>query len=292
MTRWVRLWEDMPTDPKWRVVARRAGRPMSEVIAVFVLMMTTADPSTGALGGWDDEDAAAALDMDVMAVAAIRKAMEGKTIDGDRLSGWEKRQPKRQDDVSTDRVRAFRERKKADETQVKRNETEPETRCNAPEEMREETDTETEEERAAQPVSPVHVQAREAGEAELLGHLIDAAGLAEPLPPLLEDASAIAELVAKGYSLRDRILPVIRSRRGRPFTTWGYFVKAIVEAEERGAGIGKAHHAKPAPAVWVDLGSPEWAIVTRARGKPPLVTHPHGKPGAYVRPEELRECAA
>lgn len=33
MSQWVRLWEDMPTDPKWRVIAKRAGRPISEVIA-------------------------------------------------------------------------------------------------------------------------------------------------------------------------------------------------------------------------------------------------------------------
>jgi len=39
MSQWVRLWEDMPTDPKWRVIAKRAGRPISEVIAVFTHML-------------------------------------------------------------------------------------------------------------------------------------------------------------------------------------------------------------------------------------------------------------
>ena len=291
MSRWVRLWEDMPTDPKWRVIARRSSRSVPEVVAVFVLMMTNAEASTGALDGWDDEDAAAALDMDPEAVSAIRRAMEGKVTDGGVLSGWSKRQPKRPDDTSTDRVRAFRERKKADETQVKRDETEPETRCNAPDKNREETDTDSDTEtEAAQPVSHVHVQAREAG--ELLGHLIDAAGLAEPLPPQLEDTGPIAELVAKGYSLRDRILPVIRSRRGKPFTTWGYFVKAIEEAEHRGAGIGKARQATPAAAVWIAEGSAEWAAATKARGKPPLVTYQSGSPGAWVRPEEAQGAAA
>ncbi len=42
MSQWVRLWDDMPTDPKWRVIARRSGRPLSEVISVFVFMMTNA----------------------------------------------------------------------------------------------------------------------------------------------------------------------------------------------------------------------------------------------------------
>jgi hypothetical protein len=140
MSRWVRLWDDMPTDPKWRVVSRRSGRPLSEVIAVFVFMLTAADASTGALDGFDDEDVGAALDIDPEAVAAIRSAMEGKVIGNGRLSGWERRQPKRPDDQSTDRVRAFRDRKRTDETQ--RNA--PETHGNAPEEKREETDTERE----------------------------------------------------------------------------------------------------------------------------------------------------
>lgn len=144
MSRWVRLWDDMPTDPKWRVIARRSGRPITEVISVFVFMMTAADPATGALDAWDDEDVSAALDIDVEAVTAIRRAMEGKTIEDGRLSGWEKRQPKRQDDSSTDRVRAFRERKRADETHVKRDET----HGNAPDKKREETDTEKEGRRA------------------------------------------------------------------------------------------------------------------------------------------------
>ncbi len=105
MSQWVRLWEDMPTDPKWRVVAKRAGRPVCEVIALFTMMMTNAGGAEprGSLSSWDDEDAAMALDMDQEHVAAIREAMQGKVLDGDRLRGWEKRQPKRED-ASTDRV--------------------------------------------------------------------------------------------------------------------------------------------------------------------------------------------
>ena len=39
---WVRLWGDMPTDPKFRVIAKKAGRPLSEVLSVFVFMLTNA----------------------------------------------------------------------------------------------------------------------------------------------------------------------------------------------------------------------------------------------------------
>jgi hypothetical protein len=137
MGQWVRLWDDMPTDPKWRVIAKRSGRPISEVIAVFVFMMTNAGAShdRGSLSGWDDEDVAAALDIDGEHVCAIREAMQGKTLDGSELSGWARRQPKR-DDSSADRTAAYRERKKV-VTQCDA----PVTQCDAPEEKRRDTDT-------------------------------------------------------------------------------------------------------------------------------------------------------
>ncbi|MBX9659055.1 MAG: hypothetical protein K2X00_10845 [Nitrospiraceae bacterium] len=102
----------MPTDPKFRVIAKRADRPLSEVISVFVMMMTNASANAterGELDNWSDEDAAAALDLQVEHVATIREAMQGKTIDGNKLTGWEKRQPKR-DDGSAERAKAWRER--------------------------------------------------------------------------------------------------------------------------------------------------------------------------------------
>ena len=139
---WLRLWHDMPTDPKFRVVARKAGRPLSEVVALFTLMLTNASANTdnrGYLLNWSDEDAAAALDMDSEHVEAIRAAMQGKLLHDDALTGWEKRQPKREDS-SSQRVRAFRERKKrdvTDETHVKLDVTQR----NAPDK---DTDTDTE----------------------------------------------------------------------------------------------------------------------------------------------------
>lgn len=135
MSQWVRLWDDMPTDPKWRVVARRAGRSLPEVMAVFVFMMTNAGGSSqrGSLENWSDEDVAAALDMEAEHVAAIRQAMEGKTIEEGKLTGWDRRQPKREDGGSTKRVQEHRERL-AEE--AKRNETQG----NAPEKRREDTE--------------------------------------------------------------------------------------------------------------------------------------------------------
>jgi hypothetical protein len=115
MTDWLRLWHDMPTDPKWRVIARKSGQPLPCVIALYTLMLTTASAADdrGSIASLTDEDAAAALDMDEEDVAAIKAAMTGRVLDGDRLTGWERRQPKREreNDDSSQRVKKHREAK-------------------------------------------------------------------------------------------------------------------------------------------------------------------------------------
>lgn len=126
--KWVRLWNDMPTDPKWRVVAKRSGRPLTEVLSVFAVMLTNAGANAterGTLDSWSDEDVAAALDMEPAHVTAIREAMQGKTLDGDKLTGWEKRQPNREDG-SAERARAWRERNRTQPNAEKRPDTDPE----------------------------------------------------------------------------------------------------------------------------------------------------------------------
>lgn len=128
MTDWLRLWHEMPTDPKWRVVARRSRQSIGNVIAVFNFMLVNAsenEAERGTLRNFSHEDVAAALDIEDQDVADIRAAMQGKVLDGDRLLNWEKRQPKREDN-STERVREFRKRN--------------ETQRNAPEKSREDTD--------------------------------------------------------------------------------------------------------------------------------------------------------
>lgn len=113
MTEWVRLWHDMPTDPKWRSIARKSGQPLPAVIAVFVMLMTNASAHAddrGVLHGFEADDVAAALDMEPEHVEAIIGAMQGKVLDGDRLTGWEKRQPKREDGTAAARKQAWKER--------------------------------------------------------------------------------------------------------------------------------------------------------------------------------------
>lgn len=138
---WVRLWEDMPTDPKWRVIAKRSGRSIAEAMAVFNFMLVAASKANGDLVAWSDEDVAAALDLEEGHVQAIREAMQGKVLTGDRLSAWEVRQPKREDD-SLQRVREHRERKR---DAAKRDVTQ----CNADETQRNAPDTDTDTDTAA-----------------------------------------------------------------------------------------------------------------------------------------------
>lgn len=138
MTDWVRLWHDMPTDPKWRVIARRSGQPLTSVLSVFVFMMTNASANAderGTITSWENEDVAAALDIEPEAVAAILEAMQGKVVDGLRLTGWERRQPKRED-ASAERVAKHRAAKRDAEKRAV-------TQGNAPE-TDTDTDTDTE----------------------------------------------------------------------------------------------------------------------------------------------------
>jgi len=138
MTSWVRLWHDLPTDPKFRTIARVAKQPLSAVVAVYIFMLTDASANASERGRTkaSDENVASALDLDDDAVAAIRDAMQGRVLDGSMISGWDKRQPKREDD-SADRAKAWREAKK-----TKEDDERTRTRPNA--KKRPETDTDTE----------------------------------------------------------------------------------------------------------------------------------------------------
>lgn len=118
---WLRLWHDMPTDPKWRVIARASGQPLHLVIALYVALLV--DASKGKSRGvtqCHDEDLAVTLDCDMSQIEQIKLAMQGRVLDGNHISGWDTRQPKREDSgdeetgakSATERKRAERDRKK------------------------------------------------------------------------------------------------------------------------------------------------------------------------------------
>jgi hypothetical protein len=153
---WVRLWAGTTTDPKFKTIARKSGRPLCEVIGVFahLLLLANQSETRGALDTMVLEDVASALDLDEEVVQTILEAMQGRVIDNGTLTGWEKRQPVREDTgnetsgalSNTERSRLFREKKKGEETRgnaLQRNET----LCNAPEaETETDSDSETDSE--------------------------------------------------------------------------------------------------------------------------------------------------
>lgn len=109
---WLRLWHDMPTDPKWRTISKKSGQSISNIIAVYSMMLVCASKSDkrGTLENWNSEDVAAALDLETKDIDDIYKAMQSKVLDGDKLTGWEKRQP--DDPTGYQRVRRYRESQK------------------------------------------------------------------------------------------------------------------------------------------------------------------------------------
>ena len=113
---WLRWYHGTVTDPKWRVIAKASGRPLPEVVAVWALVLEHASQNEdrGTLDGFDVESAAAALEIPEEAIEAVLDAMEGRVKRHETLTGWMKRQVKRErvSDHSTERVKRHRERTK------------------------------------------------------------------------------------------------------------------------------------------------------------------------------------
>lgn len=110
---WLRLYHDMPNDPKWRTIARAAKQTIPVVLAVYVHLLTIASGAIerGTLVNVNSEDLASALDVDTQVVEAVLVAMQGKVLEGSKLSGWEKRQYEREDGAA-ERAKAWRDKKK------------------------------------------------------------------------------------------------------------------------------------------------------------------------------------
>lgn len=112
---WLRLWHDMPNDPKWRTIARVSKQSIGNVIAVYMHLLVNASNASerGRTQNVSSEDIASALDVDTEQVDAILSAMQGRVLEDDLISGWSKRQPEREDGAA-ERAKAWREAKKAE----------------------------------------------------------------------------------------------------------------------------------------------------------------------------------
>lgn len=114
---WLRLWHDMPNDPKWRTISRVSKQSIPSVIAVYVHILVIASNATerGRTQGVCSEDIASALDLECEQVEQILSAMQGRVLDGDMVAGWSKRQVEREDGAA-ERAKAWREAQKQKKT--------------------------------------------------------------------------------------------------------------------------------------------------------------------------------
>jgi len=121
---WFRWHTGSATDPKFRVVARKAaqtvpGVRLSDVLAVWAMLLERAcnADERGMIDGYDCESADAHLDLPDGAACAIVQALCDKGLIADeRVAKWDQRQPKREDSTATDRKRAQREREREEKS--------------------------------------------------------------------------------------------------------------------------------------------------------------------------------
>lgn len=111
---WFRWHHGSVTDPKFGVVAKKSGSRVSDVIAVWVVLLEAASTEAvrGSIGQIDFEAVEHLLGLDDGQAARILDAMtqRGLIVGDGRVASWDKRQPRREDDTAAERKRRQRER--------------------------------------------------------------------------------------------------------------------------------------------------------------------------------------
>lgn len=120
---WFRWHHGSVTDPKFQLVARQAGASLPDVLAVWAYLLETASAAVerGNIGEIDCEavDCMFGFPATETRTADILAAMDKRgLLEGNRVSAWGKRQPKREreDNDAADRQRAKRARDSAQVT--------------------------------------------------------------------------------------------------------------------------------------------------------------------------------
>lgn len=266
MTSWVRLWHDMPTDPKFRTIARAAKQPLPTVVAVFTFLLADASANENERGRTTatDEDIASAFDIEEADVAAIKNAMQGRVLDGDMLAGWAKRQPKKEDDSAT-RAKAWREKKQA-ENADERSRTLPNDQ--------ERPDAETEADKNQIKKAPPSPQGGGAGSFSELAriypqsahtHAIKAQRLHARLSPGEQQLALSQAAIERSKSDADR------QKRGRDAGAHAEFVKGLDTWLREGRWkVGAAEPTQITPMTKLDrqLDAELWKACERVMGKP------------------------
>ena len=101
--------------------SRVSKQSISLVLSTYLHLLVTASQNvTRGHANVTIEDLASALDASNEAIEAVFEAMQGRVLDGNKLSGWDTRQPKKEDSgnaasvakSSAERKRLQREREK------------------------------------------------------------------------------------------------------------------------------------------------------------------------------------
>jgi hydroxylamine reductase (hybrid-cluster protein) len=124
---WLRLWHDMPNDPKWRTISRASKQSIPAVVAVYLHVLVDASANANERGRTQSincEDIASALDIDAEQVESILIAMQGRVLDENHVTGWDRRQPVKEDGAA-ERARLWREKKRKEKEETERNRTQP-----------------------------------------------------------------------------------------------------------------------------------------------------------------------
>lgn len=95
---WLRLWHDMPNDPKWRTISRVSGQEISLVQATYIHLLVSASQNvTRGHADVTPEDLSSALNVTEDQIVSVLSAMQGRVLEGEYISGWDRRQVRREE---------------------------------------------------------------------------------------------------------------------------------------------------------------------------------------------------
>ncbi|WP_265448303.1 DnaT-like ssDNA-binding domain-containing protein [Enterobacter hormaechei] len=175
---WLRLWHDMPNDPKWRTIARISGQPIALVQAVYVhLLVSGSQNVTRGHVDVTNEDLASHFDVTECDIDAVINAMQGRVLDGEYLTGWERRQPKKEDrgnDETGAKSATQRKREQRERQRIKQQEGNESQQCH---DKSRNVTTDKEEIKRREDINKTPLSARE----EIQIHPVVVPGIGEPI---------------------------------------------------------------------------------------------------------------
>ena len=142
---WFRWYHGASTDPKFRMIAKRAGCRTSDVVAVWAFMLESASCNAmqrGHHASLDFEEIDLVFDLDAGTAKAVYDQFVSRGLvdcEGG-IENWSKRQPKREDATSTERSRKHRATQR---NATQRSGTQGDAHKNRAEQSREEDTTHT-----------------------------------------------------------------------------------------------------------------------------------------------------